>query len=140
MWFEAVLAYLEPSTRALAAESLAYLTIPFKNDPDWARRPSNGTFVSRLEDERHHHIFRSYAKGTSPETGYRFDHFELDVVLSRDAGPRGWTVHLRSSGADNPRPFYLKKSTQTGLWFVDQFGNAYVGVRPPVDPETEQFV
>lgn len=144
LWFDAVFLYMDPATRAVGQQALAYLTIPLKADAaQWPRRPANGTFRERLEAERHHHIFRSYARGTSPENGYAMtpEDYALDVVISqRDPYERGWALHLRSSGADNPRPVYLKQSTKTGLWFVDAFNNTYVGVRAPKDPDVEEFV
>lgn len=142
-WFEGLFLYLDEATRDEGREALQHLTIPFKKDDQWDRRPSNMTFTSRLKDARHHHIFRSYAKGTAPDNGYKMDpaSFELAVEKSHeDAHGRGWTVALRSSGADSARPVYMKKSTKTGLYFVDKHANVYVGVRPPVDPEEEDFV
>jgi hypothetical protein len=55
------------------------------------------------------------------------------------AGDRGTQVYLRSSGADNPRTIYMKRSDQSGLWYVYSFDNVYVDVRKPVDPTKETF-
>ncbi len=143
LWFEAVFLYLEPDSRDLGRGLLQYLTIPFKQDTSWDRRPSNGTFVARMKDARHHHIFRSYARDSLPENGYRLDPASWQLAVERsveDPHGRGWTVAVRSSGADSARPVYLKKSTKTGLYFVDKHANVYVGVRPPQDPDAESFV
>ncbi len=142
LWFEAVFLYLDPATRDLGREALAYLTLPFKDDPEWEQRPSNATFVGRLRDPAHAHIFRSYARGTSPAGGYAMDPraWELAVASAGDdPHGRGHRVSLHSSGADTPRPVYLKRSTTTGRWYVSEFANVYVGVRPPLAAGAETF-
>ena len=142
LWFDAVFLYMDPETRDVGRQCLSYLTIGLKDDPDWDRTPSNRIFVDRMKDEAYHHIFRSYAKGATPDNGYRMDvaGFALDVEQSaRDAHGRGWKVVLRSGGADMPRPVYLKQSTSTDLWYVSLWANVYVDVRPPRDPSKEEF-
>jgi hypothetical protein len=142
LWFDAVFLACDPETRDLGREVLQYLTVPFKDDPQWYRRPSASTFASRLEDPRHHHIFRSYVKGATPENGYTIDRtgYSLHIAGSeRDQYGRGWKLLLASSGADSPRPVYLRQSTKSGLWFVDSFANVYVGVRAPQSPDEERF-
>lgn len=143
LWFDALFLYLDESTRNLGREAMQYLMIPYKKQPKWDTAPSNWTFTSRLKDAKHHHIFRSYAVGTSPENAYSMDpnNWELNVEDSKeDPHGRGWNVLLRSSGADNARPVYMKKSTKTGLYYINIHGNIYVGVRPPKDPDEEEFV
>ncbi len=142
LWFEALRLYLEPASRDAGRALLGYLTIPFKKDERWDRKSSNLTFAGRLKDARHHHIFRSYYEGTSPENGYTLPaNPQLAIVRDEpDAHGRGHVIALRSSGADNPRPVYLKKSTKTGLYFVDGHANVYVGIRAPKDPDDEEFV
>lgn len=141
-WFDGVFLYLDEGTRDQGRVALAFLTIPFKDDPGWERRPSNATFVSRLKDPAHAHIFRSYAEGTSPGNGYAMDPADYRLAIVEegdDAHGRGYRILLRSSGADNPRPVYLRRSTTTGLWYVSEFGNVYVGIRAPKDPGRETF-
>jgi hypothetical protein len=138
LWFEALFLYLEPESREVGRAGLQHLTISLRDDDGWERRPSSSRFVSRMRDPSHHHIFRSYAEGATPENGYAMDpeSFQLRIEeSSRDAHGRGWKVLLRSSGADNPRPVYLRRSTTSGLWFVDGFANVYVGIRPPASGE-----
>ena len=66
--------------------------------------------------------------------------FALRIHASRaDAHGRGWQVQLASSGADSPRPVYLRQGSQSGLWLVDGFANVYLGIRPPQDPAAETF-
>lgn len=136
LWLEACLLWNTDEDSAKAA--LQYLTVPLKEHPDWPGLNSNHTFVERLTHAPH--IFRSYARGTSPTGGYALpDDWELDVVEVKDKDARGTPVVLRSSGADNPRPVYLRQSSQTGLWYVDNWANVYVDIRPPVDPGVETF-
>ncbi len=142
LWFDAVYLYMDEGTRDEGREALTFLTIPFKDEPGWEKRPSYRIFVERLRDPAYAHIFRSYAVGTSPENAYSMDpqNFELNVVESaEDRHGRGQRVLLRSSGADSARPVYMKKSTSTGLWYVSEFGNVYVGIRPPHEEGVERF-
>lgn len=142
LWFEGLFLYSDPASRDLGRRVLQHLTLPFKDDPTWDERPSNLLFAGRLRDPAFSHIFRSYAKGATPANGYAMDPvaFELEIRSSRsDAHGRGWRVLLASSGADSPRPVYLKQSSQSGLWFVDGFANVYVGVRPPQSPGAETY-
>jgi hypothetical protein len=142
LWFDALYLSLDPATRQLGRDLLQYLTIPLRDDDQWHRRPSNQTFVSRLDDHRYHHIFRSYAEGATPENGYSLDptSYSLQIAGSeRDKYGRGWKILLVSSGADNPRPVYLKQSTTSDLWYVNSYANVYVGIRAPKLPDTEEF-
>ncbi len=142
LWFDAVFLCLDPARRELGRQVLQELSLPLRNDDTWYHRPSNRTFVTRLEDSSYHHIFRSYAKGTAPENGYAMDpgDYQLRIEGSqRDAHGRGWRLLLVSSGADNPRPVYLRQSDKTGLWYVDGYGNVYVGIRPPQEEGAETF-
>jgi hypothetical protein len=142
LWFDALFMALDPATRELGRDLLQYLTVPLRDDDQWYRRPSNQTFVSRLDDPRYHHIFRSYAEGTTPENDYAVDpaSYRLQIAGSeRDQYGRGWKILLVSSGADSPRPVYLRQSTTSGLWFVNSYANVYVGIRPPRPAGTEVF-
>jgi hypothetical protein len=142
IWFDALFLYMEPATRDLGRQVLQHLTLPLRDRADWDRLPSNRTFSDRLKDPAYGHIFRSYAEGTSPDNGYRMEPTDYRLGLAgseRDRYGRGWRLLLVSSGADNPRPVYLKKSTSSGLWYVDGFANVYVGVRPPRGPDEERF-
>lgn len=139
MWMRyAAVYHKEPFSSRVALE---YLTLPYKDNPQWHTLSSARTFVERLEKKPY--IFQSYAVGSSPENGYAFnpETFELAVEKSGpdQHGDRGHAVFLRSSGADSPRPVYLKKSTKTGLYYVSIHANTYVDIRPPVDPDKETF-
>eukprot|EP01080_Neovahlkampfia_damariscottae_P001997 gene1997-1504_t len=141
-WFDAIFLYIDIKTRDEGRKALQNLTIPFKPDTDWDKKPSNGTFKGVLQGKTTY-IFNSYAKGTSPENQYSMDksNYELNVEKSHEDkyGKRGWAVFLRSSGADSSRPVYLKKSSKTGLYYPDTISNVYLGIRKPVDPDVETF-
>lgn len=133
--------------RAVAASSgadadlvaLGELTIPLRGVEHWWKRNSNFTFAERLTAKPH--IFRSYLAGATPQNQYTpSEPHTLAVEHSeRDPDGRGWRVRLRSGGADLARWVYLKQSEQTGLWYVNDWANLYVDIRPPVDPSKETY-
>ncbi len=129
MYFDAVFAYLDPSKRNEAIKMLRYI---MRQGANWERLPSFNTFVSRLNNQAYHHIFRSFAKGSSPENSYKMsvDNYNLDIV--RIKKETDFTnVFLRSSGADSEKPVWVQKFND-GLWYVINNASTYVGVRPPV--------
>ena len=79
LWFEVCFIYMDEDRRELGREALCYLTIPFKDDAEWDIRPSSQTFVWRLRDPSHHHIFHSYSKGATPQNQYRCDPTSFDL-------------------------------------------------------------
>jgi hypothetical protein len=142
LWLLATVQYTsqDAAERERGKQGLSYLTIPFKDQPNWERAPSNRFFTDRLTSKPY--IFYSYAKGTSPQNGYALNiaSFEPNIARSQpDSHGRGHMLAVQSSGADSARPVYLKKSDQSGLWFVSEFNNLYVDIRPPVDPNKETF-
>ncbi len=143
LWFEAAFHYFgdDEGRRAAGRQALQYLTLPYMERADWDRSSPASTFVTQLRKQPH--LLRSYLKGSAPGNSYQADteRCELNVVRSQeDKQGRGWAVSLQSSGADMPRPVYLKRSTKTNLWFVDNHANVYVGIRPPESPDQEKFV
>ena len=57
-------------------------------------------------------LFHSFAAGTSVENGYAMspDNYRLDIAKIWDKHPSGdLQVMLRNSGADSPRPVYIRK-------------------------------
>lgn len=136
LWFVAAFQYgsSRAADQAQGREGLSYLTIPFKEAADWEKRPSYQTFRERMLKAQH--IFRSFCKGSSPENGYAADtkRFDLDIARQDPPGDHGVAIHLRSSGADRPRPVYLKRSEPSGLWYVDSFDDVYLDVKPARQP------
>ncbi|MBQ7264400.1 MAG: hypothetical protein IJR14_11880 [Synergistaceae bacterium] len=128
MYFEAVYAYLDPQLREEASKMVRYA---LHSDRPIERSQNYATFAERLRDPSYAHIFRSFAKGTSPEDDYAMspDDFEL---MFEDAweDPGGYLrVALRSSGADSPRTIQVKD--YDGLWYVINNAGTYVEVRRP---------
>jgi hypothetical protein len=142
-FMDAVFVYMNEETRDQGREMLQYLAMPLMSDTNWDRLPGNRLFVERMVNPQFHHIWRSYAKGTSPDNGYQMDPNNWELNFERthrhDDDDRGLQVYLRSSGADNPRVVYVKQSTTSGLWYLNIWHTLFVGVKPPVDPTQEVF-
>jgi len=143
LWFDACYVYMNEETRDAGREMVQYLTIPLKEDPNWDTNRSNEYFIRALKEKTY--IMRSYAKGTSPENQYQMDPQDYELAITRvNMNPpgleqRGIQVYLDSSGADIDRPVYLKKSKQSGLWYMSAHTNVYTDIRPPKDPDKEEF-
>jgi len=107
------------------------LTLPHQGNPEWYTLYSQRTFLGRLDS--HPHTFRSYAVGATPTNGYAMDPnaWQLNVASSAADASRGWRVSITSGGADSPRPVYLRQGDD-GLWYVNEYANVYVDVRPPL--------
>jgi len=112
-------------------ELLTELTPDLQGDPSpWWERTSTDRFVERINTKAY--IFGSYAVGATPANGYALDPngWQLNVESSaQDGYGRGWRVSIRSGGADTSRPVYLQQID--GLWYIDEFANVYVDIRPP---------
>ncbi|MEC8381784.1 MAG: hypothetical protein VXZ96_15750, partial [Myxococcota bacterium] len=77
--------------------------------------------------------------GSSPQNGYKVDLNNLRISIESDAdnGSLGRKYFIESSGAERPRPISLKKSDQTGLYFINEYSSMYVDVQsPPSGQET----
>ena len=127
LYFEAVFCYFDVNTRDEASKMLRYamyLSMPLERSNSYA------TFVDRLKDRNYHHIFRSYAVGTSPENSYAMspDDFELNIV-SRERRQDYTVLNIRSSGADHPRGVWMQE--HDGLWYMTNNANTYMGIRDP---------
>ena len=127
LYFEAIFCYLNAGTRDEASKMLRYamyLSMPLERSNSYA------TFVDRLKNEEYHHIFRSFAVGTSPENSYAMspDDFKLSIV-SRTKQQDYTVLNLRSSGADHPRGVWMQEND--GLWYMINNANTYMGVRDP---------
>lgn len=129
----------DPGTREAGLQVVQHLSLPLKDDDAWQSRSSNQTFKDRLQS--HRHVFRSYAVGATPENNYAVDPSAYSIVVDhvQEGDPRGLKVFVVCNGADSPRPVYLKKSTQTGLYYLNNYANLYVDVRAPYDPSAERF-
>lgn len=141
-WYIALFQYMsaDEAERTRGKAGLDHLTLPFKGNPDWEGQSSYHYFVDRMETKPY--IFTSYAKGATPQNSYAIDYgrFELNIAgSSEDTSGRGWRLTVQSGGADSARPTYMKRSDQTGLWYMSEFNNLYVDIRKPVDPNAETF-
>ncbi len=129
LYFEAVFSYMDESRRDEAGKMLRYA---MHWERPIERSPVLATFVSRLKDPRQHYIFRSFARGSSPENDYQMspDDFELMVAGQRQEADR-LNVLLRSSGADSPRIVWVKQF-EDGLWYTINNAGTYAQVRQPL--------
>lgn len=127
MYFDAVYSYIDPGRKAEGAKMLRY---SMHEGPNWEGSAALSTFVSRLKNPAYHHIFRSFAQGTSPENNYSMDpdNYQLMFVTTRQETDYV-SISIRSSGADNPR--LLQVQQEDGLWYLTNNHGTYSEVRRP---------
>lgn len=127
LYFEAVFCYINEATRAEGSKMVRY-ALHYDRPIEQSRNLA--TFAERLRDPERQHIFRSFAAGTSPENDYRMSPDNFDLVVTRKTQEQGYLrLFLRSSGADSPRPVWVKEFD--GLWYMINNASTYVEVRPP---------
>ncbi len=127
MHFQAIFCYMDPAKRAEASKMLRYsmhLPEPLEQNRNM------GTFLRRLKEPSLHHIFRSYCKGSAPSNNYAMnpDSFSLSFAGKRPESDY-LKVFLHSSGADSPRPVWVKQ--YDGLWYTINNSSIYLKVREP---------
>lgn len=129
--FDAVFAYMNPGTRDEAGRMLAFI---MRQPDDWERKVSQQSFVKRMTAGTHDHVFRSYAKGATPENGYDMDpnRYELVIEAVQPGHPKGSKMLLTSGGADTPRAIFL--DVFEGRWFVTDAGAIKLEIRPALEP------
>lgn len=93
--------------------------------------------LERMESQPY--IYRSYAKGATPDNGYQMDPNEYELVFHGEVNLKPYTdkdegayakLFVRSGGADSPRSLTLMRNSQ-GQYKVYEFSTINVGVRPP---------
>ena len=128
MYFEAVFAYINEETRSEGGKMLRYA---LRSETPIDKSTYYATFAERLKNPAWHEVFRSFAKGSSPENNYKMnpDDFSLMFTgkVTKEAGYL--RVPLRSSGADSPRQGWGTEF-DGGLWFVINNAATYVQVKP----------
>ena len=128
MYFDAVFCYMDKSKRSEASKMLRFI---MHGDAGWERSPYYSTFVERLRNKRYHHIFRSFAEGTSPENDYSMDPNNYQLMMGELVEEQGYLrLFLYSSGSDSARPIWVKQFDD-GLWYVINVVGTYAGVREP---------
>lgn len=87
----------------------------------------------RSELKQKPYIAPSYFAGTAPDSAYRLPPppyaIEINTNPHSNIGPDEKKYFIRSTGADSPRPIYLKKNNR-GIWKVTN-ESLILGVRPP---------
>lgn len=132
-FLDAVFVYMDEATRAEGRRMLQYAIREYRDDAEWDTRPTARTFVERMKDPAQQYIFRSYAKGTSPATGYKMDPNDYEVDIAEVGEPRdtrGVSVALRSTGAERPRVIYLVQE-DGDVFRINVYNTLFVGVEPP---------
>ena len=128
MYFEAVFAYINESTRSEGGKMLRYA---LRSETPIDRSTYYATFADRLKDPAWHQVFRSFAEGSSPENDYAMnpDDFKLMFAGKPVRESTYLRVPLRSSGADSQRTVWVQEF-DGGLWFVINNAATYVQVKP----------
>ena len=130
MYFDAVYSYIDPKRNAEGAKMLRY---SLHERQGWENFPSQQTFVSRLKNPSYHHIFRSYAEGTSPENSYAMDPDNYRLMFENAQQMADFVrVSIRSTGADSARGVRVQQF-EDGLWYVTECSSTYVEVRQPAN-------
>jgi hypothetical protein len=133
LFFEAVYVYLG-GNKTLGEQLITEIV----KDKNWKRTTSY--FVTSMANQPY--IYYSYAKGTSPENGYKMDPNNFELVFEGNVNYKPYAdveegqaakLFVRSSGADMPRPMTFERN-RAGLYKVSEFSSICVGVRPPVVP------
>ena len=129
LWFDAVFVYTSGDPD-LGGAMITEMT----KDKNWRRTASY--FVRALDHNPH--IFRSYARGATPENDYAMssDDYEFTVTRTeakpypdRDEGEYV-KMFVESSGADSPRPIEVQRNAR-GEYKVSNFSSICSGIRPP---------
>jgi hypothetical protein len=101
-------------------------------------------FHGAMEPEKAY-IWRSYVKGTSPDTGYKVDDIEaveVDTYFQPNEAPTATSKDIRmfcrSTGADLGRPLKFQHDSR-GQWRITEFSSLCLGVRPPKNPNEGNF-
>ncbi|MBQ4325831.1 MAG: hypothetical protein IJC28_02830, partial [Mailhella sp.] len=128
MYFDAVFCYMDKAKRSEASKMIRFI---MHADAGWERSPYYSIFVERLRSKKHHHIFRSFAEGTSPENDYSMDPGNYRLMMGEIVEEQGYLrLFLYSSGSDSARPIWVKQFDD-GLWYVINNAGTYSGVREP---------
>lgn len=134
MYFDAVFCYLEPQRRAEADKMLRYI---MHADASLENNRRYATFVRRMKDPSYHHIFRSFAAGTSPENAYSMSPQNYQLVFTKKSQETDYLrIFLISSGSDRERVVWVRQY-EDGLWYVINNADTYLDVRAPRDARAQ---
>jgi hypothetical protein len=89
------------------------------------------------------YIWRSYAKGTTVDNGYKVDpeNFEIDAELKSPVTPTTTrvTVWVKTTGGNNPRPCIMLRDDR-GQFRISELSSLCVGLQKvPKDPKADEF-
>lgn len=92
-------------------------------------------------------IYRSYAKGATPQNKYDMNPQEYELVFHGEPNMKPYAdkeagafckLFVISGGADNPRSVTLQRN-KAGLYKVYEFSSINLGVRPPASDQDGDF-
>ena len=137
LWIEAAVRAQNGDAEGWAA--LSELTLPLRGENGWQSQGRHTYFVKAINENNP--AFRSFIVGSSPENNYDVDlkNIRIRIAYENTRDTRGRKFMLVSSGSTMPRPIYIQKSNQTGLFYINEYSSMYVDVRPAVDPDKETF-
>lgn len=128
LFLDSIQTYLDPAQKEKGIAMIAVLI----NQDGWDKA---GGGISFFRDKLKNmpYIFRSYAKGSTPENNYQMDakNYEIEITRSEKIDDKTQKIFVKSSGADSPRPITLVKDTKANVWIVHEFSSIYVDVRKP---------
>lgn len=128
LFLDSIQTYLDPTQKEKGIAMIAVLI----NQDGWDKA-SGGLSFFRDKLKNMPYIFRSYAKGATPENNYQMDpkNYEIEITKSEKVDDKTQKVFVKSSGADSARPITLVKDTKANVWIVHEFSSIYVDVRKP---------
>ena len=130
LFFDAVFVYIG-GNRELGEQLITEMS----RYKDWNKPRS--AFVMALRGKPH--IFRSYAKGATPENQYKMDPNKYELMFTGKVDNRPFVdkaegrfakLFVKSNGADLPRPIAFQRNRR-GEYKAYEYSSIYVDVRPP---------
>lgn len=128
LFLDSIQTYLDPTQKEKGIAMIAVLI----NQDGWDKAAGGISFF-RDKLKNMPYIFRSYAKGSTPENNYQMDskNYEIEITRSEKVDEITQKIFVKSSGADSARPITLVKDTKANVWIVHEFSSIYVDVRKP---------
>ena len=125
LYFDAVFSYIEGNR----AEAMKMIRYSMHEGKGWERTGYHSTFMERLNNPKYHHIFRSFAVGSSPENDYAMNPQNYRLAISGQREMHGYVqVLLISSGSESLRSVQVRQHDD-GLWYVMQNAATYTQVQ-----------
>lgn len=131
LFFEAMYVYTgaaDDEAKAPGREMLSLINVEETWEQDMLRR---GTL------QKQPYLYRSYAKGATPDNNYTMDPNAFELVFTTETAQQGGKVMyfmIKCGGADLPRPFRMKLG-KDGIWRMLEWSSLQVGIKKTADEE-----